>query len=658
MSSMVSAFTSSEGRELRDPPMTPSSSSGRRRYLIALAIVAVATIIRILLDPILESSRSLVTYLPTIMIVAWYCGSGPTLMATLLSCGAAMFLFLEPRYSLVIHSSRDQVSIIIFLTFGLTAVFFSEQLHRAKERGEWRQRDMENERALLASERRFRQLADAMPQMVWSREGTGQLTYCNQRWYEYTGLPRESAAADWLAVIHSEDLPAFQAAWREAFEFGHAFQAEYRLKHCRTGEYRWHLGRAEPVRDLDGNIVQWYGTSTDIDDRKRIEVKLRQTHNELEKRVAERTAELTQVNIDLSREVEERRVAEARLRESEELFQAFMDQLPACAWIVDQQNRVLFINRCYSELTGMAQQSILGKTAFEVYPPSIAAQYHENNQVVMETGRRLEVVEPYLRPDGTQGDILVVKFPITEQNDQPRMGGVAIDITPLKQAEARARQLAAQLACAEDTERRRLATDLHDSIGQHLSLLKINLESLVQKLGQDAKDQGFFDNTVRLLDNVIKQTRTLMFDLYPSMLSDLGLVPTLSWYCEQLGAQTQVSISEIGQPQPLPGPMSIYLYRASKELLCNAMRHGRAKDIVVTVHWRREALKLVIDDDGCGFDPATDLAPQTQHGLGLAGIRERLLAFCGKMFIESKPGQGTRIAMEVPLASSATDKVA
>jgi signal transduction histidine kinase len=116
------------------------------------------------------------------------------------------------------------------------------------------------------------------------------------------------------------------------------------------------------------------------------------------------------------------------------------------------------------------------------------------------------------------------------------------------------------------------------------------------------------------------------------------------------------------------------LFQAAKELLGNAIRHGRAREIIVAVHWRGEpkpgepkpgeptgvqggavrTLKIVIDDDGCGFEPARVLSPRTQRGLGLAGIRERLVSFSGKMSIESDPGRGTRIIMEVPVRN---DKV-
>ena len=634
-----------------------SQKSKMFRYGGAVAVVGLATVARFLLDPVLGDTRSLVTYLPTIMFTAWAFGSGPTLLALFLSLSAAAYFFLPPRHSFSLENASDQVGLLVFLAFGLVAVLFSGELYRARERGEWRQRQQESAQALSDSERRFRQLADAMPQMVWTMAPDGQFNYYNERWYEYTGLPRDGHGEDsWVPALHPEDVERSKAAWREAIERGRPYQVEYRVKDVRTGGYRWHLGRAVPGRDEAGKIVQWFGTSTDIDDQKRVEEKLQQAHDQLEQRVRERTLELTEVNRSLSREVEERRGAEARLREQaeeietlEERFQAFMDHLPAGAWILDDQSRCLFVNRFYSMRTGLEVGCTVGKTSYDLYPPGIDVQHRANDGLALEIGAGLEVEEPYIRPDGTPGELLVVKFPITERGQGLRIGGVAIDVTDRKRAEDRMRRLAAQLASAEDTERRRLATDLHDSIGQSLSLLKLNLEPLARQAPHDPAFLRAFTTSLQLLDNVIKQTRTLMFELYPTMLHDLGLVPTLLWYSEQLSAQAQVTVSEIGKTRPLPPPLASYLFRAAKELLGNAVRHGRAREIIVAVHWRRDTLKLVIDDDGCGFDPVKVLAPQTQRGLGLAGIHERLLSFSGKMFIESDPGRGTRIIMEAPL---------
>lgn len=118
--------------------------------------------------------------------------------------------------------------------------------------------------ALAESELRFRTLADAMPQMVWSTRPDGFHDYYNARWYEFTGMPAGSTDGDeWNGVFHPDDRERAWASWRECLETGEPYQIEYRLRH-HSGEYRWTLGRALPVRDAEGQILRWIGTCTDI----------------------------------------------------------------------------------------------------------------------------------------------------------------------------------------------------------------------------------------------------------------------------------------------------------------------------------------------------------------------------------------------------------
>ncbi len=122
-----------------------------------------------------------------------------------------------------------------------------------------------------ASEARYRQLADAMPQIVWASNVEGRATYFNRRWFEYTGIsPRDAGPNVWHEVVHPDDLPLFLSRRDQTLASGDTFEVEYRFR-ARDGSYRWHLGRAVPIRDQDRRIEFWVGTATDIHDRRLIE---------------------------------------------------------------------------------------------------------------------------------------------------------------------------------------------------------------------------------------------------------------------------------------------------------------------------------------------------------------------------------------------------
>jgi PAS domain S-box-containing protein len=156
------------------------------------------------------------------------------------------------------------------------------------------------EAELRDSEARFRQLADSMPQIVWMARPDGYLDYYNHRWYEFTGFePGQGGDESWIPVLHPEDVRVCLDRWYDAVQTGQPYQIEYRFREHRTGDYRWHLGRALPIRDEAGQILRWFGTCTDIHDQKQAESAIQQLNETLEQRIVERTAQLEAANKEL-----------------------------------------------------------------------------------------------------------------------------------------------------------------------------------------------------------------------------------------------------------------------------------------------------------------------------------------------------------------------
>ncbi len=156
-------------------------------------------------------------------------------------------------------------------------------------------RDVTVERAQTAAreQRYVEDIAEALPQIVWTADPDGSLDYYNQNWFDYTGMTLEQTRGwGWEPVLHPDDLVGCVERWSESVQTGEPYEVEYRFKRAADGAYRWHLGRALPIRDGRGEIVKWFGTCTDIDDQRRAQEALREAQDQLEARVRERTAEL------------------------------------------------------------------------------------------------------------------------------------------------------------------------------------------------------------------------------------------------------------------------------------------------------------------------------------------------------------------------------
>lgn len=176
------------------------------------------------------------------------------------------------------------------------------------------------EEALRQSEERYRQMAEAVPHLAWRCDASGGTIDCNRRWYEYTGqTPEEARGNGWMRALHPDDRARVLQRVQNDVAGGEVYQTEYRLRRASDGAYRWHLARALPVRNGDGEIIGWFGSAADIEDQKRAE-------EELERRVRERTLELAAANEALQKEIEKRQKLERQILEISEREQRRIGQ--------------------------------------------------------------------------------------------------------------------------------------------------------------------------------------------------------------------------------------------------------------------------------------------------------------------------------------------
>jgi two-component system, sensor histidine kinase and response regulator len=224
---------------------------------------------------------------------------------------------------------------------------------------------------LRDSEARFRQLADAMPQIVWTSRPDGWLDYYNQRWMDYTGLTLEETQGwGWGSVLHPDDLQRCTDAWSESLRTGNPYEIKYRFKRAADGVYRWHLGRASAILDEQGQIVKWFGTGTDIDDQKRAEEALELSRMQLETRVEERTAELIKMNLGLQDQMVERQRAEEALAKSEKSYRELIDNGLGLICTHDLEGKLLSINPAAAGALGYTPTEMVGTNLIEYVSPS------------------------------------------------------------------------------------------------------------------------------------------------------------------------------------------------------------------------------------------------------------------------------------------------
>ncbi len=224
-----------------------------------------------------------------------------------------------------------------------------------------------------------------------------------------------------------------------------------------------------------------------------------------------------------------------------------------------------------------------------------------------------------------------------------------------KQAEQARQLLLRQLVTAQEEERRRIARELHDQMGQDLTVLMLGLKTLRDAAPVDALVQEHVASLQALATRIGQEVRTLALELRPPALDDLGLAATLANYVEEWSARVLVVVDfhSIGiEEQRLPSPIETALYRLAQEALTNILKHAQATNVSLIVERRADMAHMIIEDDGTGFDvAAARRSAHTEQRLGLIGMNERVAHLDGTLTIESAPGRGTTVFIRIPIAA-------
>jgi PAS domain S-box-containing protein len=484
--------------------------------------------------------------------------------------------------------------------------------------GTLRRRVRQRTAAFAESEERFRQIAENISEVFWlSSPEPGLILYISPGYERIWGRTCASLYADaksWLDSVHPDDRKWVAEGLRLQAVSG---QHDYRYRIVRPdGSLRWIRDRAFPVRDKSGNLIRVAGIAEDITEP-------RSTQEELEK--------------------------------EKEILAKVFDNIPVLIAFVSADG-VRRVNPEWERTMGWTLKELQEQKLdifAEAYPdPSYRQKVLDF--VAASTGEWTD-----LKIKVRDGRIIDAACAVVHLSDGTKIA-IARDVTERKQAEEKLERstkllqlLSRRLFQIQEEERRHLAREVHDEIGQTLTAAKINTEMLRAAVPPELAAR--LDENATILDRLLRQTRQISLDLRPPLLDDLGLVPALRWYVNQQAERAGLEAKFSADPlmDDVPPHIQIACFRLAQEAITNVVRHAQAGTLTVELHGADSSLRLMVRDDGTGFDVAAAEARAEQGvSLGLLGMKERAALASGTVHIVSSPGHGATVAVLLPLTGA------
>ena len=458
------------------------------------------------------------------------------------------------------------------------------------------------------AEDRVRLIIDTLPTMVWTLRPNGTIDFVNQRWLDYTGLTLEEEIEEPTRPVHPQDLPRVMEKWLADMAAGQPSEDEMRLQRA-DGEYRWFLVRTAPLRDEQRNLFKWYGIAIDIEDRKRAE-------------------------------------SESR---------TLLDAIPQQIWSGPPDGTLDYCNERWRSYIGLGLEELQGDGWQRMLHPGdrerVLNAWHES----VTKGTLYEQEERHRSADGAYRWFLARGVPLRNADGRiVRWYGTNTDIEDRKQAEEELRRLSGQLLRLQDEERRNIARELHDSMGQDLVALATMLGQLRSSMPvAERKLRRLLSKCRDLADKCIGEVRTLSYLLHPPMLEQAGLGDAIRGYVkgftQRSGIHVELELSPcVGR---MPQDVELALFRIVQEALTNIHRHSGSQQAKIRIH-RNSNLTLEISDLGRGPSPSVPRGKgdtRFEFGVGIRSMQERMKLIGGRLeVVSSTHGTTVRGAISLP----------
>jgi len=467
---------------------------------------------------------------------------------------------------------------------------------------------------LKRAEDRARLVINTIPTMAWTVRPDGAVDFVNQRWLDYTGLTLDQEIEEPTRVVHPEDLPRVMENWLADMAAGVPSEDEMRLRRA-DGEYRWFLVRTAPLRDEQGNVVEWYGVSTDIEDRKRTE-------------------------------------SQSRM---------LLDAIAVQIWSGPADGTLDYCNERWRSYTGLQLEELQGDGwQYMLHPDDrerVRRAWHES----VAGGKPYEQEERHRGVDGTYRWFLARGVPLRDaQGRIVRWYGTNTDIDDRKQAEEKLRRLSGHLLRLQDEERRRIARDLHDSVGQDLVALATMMGQLRDSIpSAKRKSRRLFAECKTLADKCIRDVRTLSYVLHPPVLDEAGLGDAIRDYVNGFSRRSGIQVELEMSPRVgrLARDIELVLFRVVQESLTNIQRHSGSKHAKIRVNLNAD-LTLEISDLGSELSGPKQKRKDESRldvGVGIPSMRERVKLIGGRFEIDFT-SHGTSVRVTIPFRANEHEK--
>lgn len=482
-------------------------------------------------------------------------------------------------------------------------------------------RVVENERQYRELAQRHELAAGAAHIGIWDLQLPGRKVYWDQRMFALFGVTTPAAQTEWQVweqCTHPDDRQAVHAAFVTATATHAELRVEYRVI-TPEGQLR-HLEAHGVIQyDPSGRPVRVTGVSWDVTDR-----------------VVSRRA----------------------LAESEAELSAIFENSVIGIVLVDQQRNILRSNRAARDLLGYSVEQVRTLHAEDVIHPDELELSRRMFAALLQGERQAyELEKRYRRSDGQYLWVRVAVYPVVRDRD--RQFAVLIeDISQRKQMEAallevqrdelRLRaEFSRHLLNAQEQERQRIASELHDGLAQNLSVIKNRAQLAIEQAAEGAL-AAQLQGILRVTTDAIAEVRGLAHNLRPLHIEQLGLTAALTQLLEQFAQASRLQVeSRLEAIDEVFAPHQVtHIYRLLQEALNNIDKHARARHVRVRIERDLHVVRIEVSDDGVGFDPE-----QALHagGLGLNSMTERAQMLGGQLHIQSRPGKGSSVLIELPV---------